>query len=115
MAKSVINFDIINCVLLIVILIIVIVCCMKKEHYAVYGTPNCNSSNPCSDYRGKKVDHSYCSNNKWRVCNPKDKKKTSNFCSYRQTLAEKSKRPMKVCSPNNRGWKWFNPKVPPSP
>ena len=31
--KSVINYNIVNCVLLVIILIIVIVCCMKKEHY----------------------------------------------------------------------------------
>ena len=33
MSKSVINYNIVNCVLLVIILIIIIICCMKKEHY----------------------------------------------------------------------------------
>ena len=120
MAKSVINLDIVNCVLLVVILIIVIVCCMKKEHFAESGVPNCNSSNPCSNYTKKTPEHSACSERKWRVCSAK---KGSNFCNARMAQAEKSKRPMKVCDASGKGWKMFfpinsnnqrmNPNVPP--
>jgi len=116
MAKSVINFDIVNCVLLVVILIIVIICCMKKENYKnssnpppTVSAPNCKSSNPCSHLRGKD-GHRQCSLNKWKECAAIN---GSNFCKARQIQAENSTEPMKVCDTNERGWKWYDPRLGP--
>ena len=77
---------------------------MKKEHFATYGTPNCKSSNPCSNYKYGSTEHSSCKNDKWRVCAVMD---GSNFCNARQIQAEKSTEPMKVCDTNERGWKLY--------
>jgi len=113
MAKSVINFEIVNCVLLVVILIIVIVCCMKKEHYEEHGIPDCSSANPCSKYTKRTPEHLSCSQNKWRKCAPiGEGGEGSNFCVERERQAENLQRKMKVCEPNSIGWKWFYPNVP---
>lgn len=81
MSKSVINFEIVNCVLLLVILIIVIVCCCKKnENFYNNKGPSmeCELPSPCASFKNINNmtnedlrDYGNCVQNKWNSKNPK--------------------------------------------